>query len=213
MVDQIESENMDRLSLFVKNTILAFPHTFPTRMDVLLYSYFVAGNVLIWKDGELVSKSPSIEEQEAYKTNKVVRKELSLDFINGIKGRLKGSMKNEDLEIWYEVAVSEEKLKYKIKQDQYDYIDSNIDAIASTHEDKITSMPMHQYYERPDLILNGLFSVFPITIAKMPQRVESSFFDGAIEILDLVILNTLTEDHRTALLDYRATLFAVHERY
>lgn len=181
---------MDRLSEFVKAGMLNYPSIYPSRLAVLRHTYLVLGNGLDWVDGEdgAVLSDPYAER------GSLVMVYDDLDERVAKWGMREGLPGATEFNASIAATVAEQRNERR-------YREANIDMLACT-PDNVTLLSNSHYDNARNII--GYIQTGYLAFGKWPEKVEPSFFVGALEVLDAVIRSTVDDDAaRDALKEFR----------
>lgn len=218
---------MTKLTLmddYVRRGMLNYPSLFPNRLRVLCQTFLVLGNGVEWKKNGTLSVTDYRSKEMRYD-----------DPEEGVARYL--DMRAEDPEGFvrlrdraYERAERNNEVYRKRSENIIELATTKIPEDFIFNYDEDAGMVHYRecirnnvpnewgnyggHYEEAARVLDLVRGDY-LTINKMPKRVEKSFFDGAIEMLDVVIRSTPSEpeDVVIGIKEFRDVLHTRHKTY
>ena len=202
------------LARFIKFAMMTQPGAFPTRISILRHAFLVGGGGVYWQNGRMISMSGGpirdpkvmnydgldIEERMAYfKEILVAKPDDTEETKDGRDAFLDSIRVSEVARIAKELAARKA-------------VEANIDAIASTPNPEET-LAGDSYYGVAATVLAYGSGITRSNLWNTPPDAEQSFFDGALEVIDVVLRQDMDEEVREHLLAGRQMLIDERVKY
>ncbi len=202
---------------YVRRGMMTFPSIYPNRLRVLAHTFLVLGNGVEWADdGTLPMRDFGGEmkyDDLDTRLDRFFDKSLLDDDDTGIRARMQEGIDEERRDREARAANIYELASRKVPESfKFVYEDDSEVFKRRLKGQKDEDNAHGGHYEEAKSLIRYIEKNY-LTLANMPERVEKSFFEGALEILDVVIRSTEDMDERSTLLDYRDSLVEGHTLY
>lgn len=219
---------------YARRAMLSYSTIYPNRLRMLCHMFLTTGNAIDWeKDGTISCDHyntemdfqtvddrrrkhirESLNRQQYSKSGRPPETETEIgDFFDNVFRE--SAVKEYQDQIWvsehiYELATARIPANF-----QFVYNEDNLhlrELREAYQSHTIGARESGGHYEEAKNLLSSIKSGYA-TLANIPERVEKSFFEAALEILDAVIRSTKDIDQRSELEDYRDLLVATKKPY
>jgi hypothetical protein len=207
---------------YVRLALINFPSLYPNRLRVLCHTFLVLGNGVEWRrDGTLSTDDFSFDEMRYDDLDdRIARQkryaEIDPETACAILARMEKRSENERAIRKSREANIIQLATTKVPEDFiFDYDEEK--AMAHYRDCIHRGVPNEwgnygSGYETAASIIDLAASGY-LTLNRMPKKVEKSFYNGALEILDVVLRSTPDAAQRAELAAYRGLLEARHTPY